>query len=90
MQDVGVGSVYYEAEATDVPRAYVRPISSFQPGELQRLANEIESLVSSKVAGYKKLRGGVKFVDSLPKTPTGKLLRRLSKDLEKAPPRARL
>ena len=33
-------------------------------------------LNTERVSGYKKLRGGVVFVDSIPKTSTGKILRR--------------
>ncbi len=32
--------------------------------------------VASEAAEYKQLVGGVKFVDELPKTPSGKVLKR--------------
>ena len=32
--------------------------------------------VAKHVASYKKLRGGVKFVDKIPKTASGKILRK--------------
>lgn len=34
-----------------------------------------------QVSGQKRLRGGVKFVDSIPKNSSGKILRRTLKDL---------
>jgi acyl-coenzyme A synthetase/AMP-(fatty) acid ligase len=34
---------------------------------------------SAKAVYYKQLKGGVDFVDSIPKSPSGKLLRRLLK-----------
>jgi len=37
---------------------------------------ELIELVNSKVDDFKKLRGGVKFVEKLPRNPQGKLLRR--------------
>lgn len=37
---------------------------------------EIEKFVADKVIKYKQLTGGVHFVDSIPKTATGKILRR--------------
>ena len=37
---------------------------------------DIIKLVEAKVDDVKKLRGGVAFVDKLPKNPQGKLLRR--------------
>lgn len=30
-----------------------------------------------RVSNPKRLRGGIKFVDSIPKTPSGKILRRV-------------
>lgn len=76
VQDVGVTSAWDDNEATEVPRAFVVPKPDVPKGHLGRLAQEVQVLVADKAAGYKKLRGGVKFVDSLPKNPTGKLLRR--------------
>lgn len=35
------------------------------------------------VAPYKKLRGGVEFIDQIPKTASGKILRRVLKEKEK-------
>ncbi|XP_052737716.1 luciferin 4-monooxygenase-like [Bicyclus anynana] len=42
---------------------------------------EIIDYISDKVAPWKKLRGGVIFVDEVPKTPSGKILRRKLKAL---------
>ena len=41
---------------------------------------EIHAEIDGKVSGYKKLRGGVWEVKSLPKNPTGKILRAKLKD----------
>merc|ERR1712150_15906 len=38
--------------------------------------HDITSHVAERVADYKRLRGGVEFVSSIPKTPSGKILRR--------------
>lgn len=76
MQDVGVTSTWDEAEATEIPRAFVVPKFSVPVSNHEALAQEIKEIVAVNAAGYKKLRGGVVFVDSLPRNPTGKLLRR--------------
>ncbi|KAF7280307.1 hypothetical protein GWI33_006219 [Rhynchophorus ferrugineus] len=56
--------------AGEVPRAYVVT----KPG--QNLNEEdIQKFVSSKVTHYKKLAGGVKFINSIPRNPSGKILR---------------
>ena len=36
--------------------------------------------VASNVAGYKRLRGGVVFIDAIPKSPSGKILRKDLRD----------
>jgi acyl-coenzyme A synthetase/AMP-(fatty) acid ligase len=33
-----------------------------------------------KVASHKKLRGGIRFVDEIPKSAAGKILRRILRD----------
>ncbi len=38
---------------------------------------------AARVANYKRLRGGVKIVDQIPKTPSGKILRRVLRDRAK-------
>ncbi|KAL7286409.1 hypothetical protein TKK_0019359 [Trichogramma kaykai] len=42
---------------------------------------EIQDFVKGKVSEFKELRGGVRFVDSLPKNPSGKILRKKLKAL---------
>ncbi|CAK7230959.1 hypothetical protein SEUCBS140593_007764 [Sporothrix eucalyptigena] len=73
IQDVGVTSVWDDAQATELPCAFVVPRTGKGTDDL---ASNIKNMVASKVAGYKKLTGGVYFVDELPRNPTGKLLRR--------------
>lgn len=56
---------------TDLPRAYVVPV---EPGKLSE--DEVKDFVKGRLAEYKQLRGGVAFVDEIPKSAIGKLLRR--------------
>jgi 4-coumarate--CoA ligase len=85
VKEAAVHSVWSEQNATDLIRAYIvsdRPL--IRGGrETEEAAKSIAEFVARQVAGYKQLKGGVVFVDSLPKSPTGKLLRRLLKDIEK-------
>ncbi|GLH14666.1 Luciferin 4-monooxygenase [Gryllus bimaculatus] len=39
-------------------------------------ADEIQKFIAGKVAPHKRLYGGVKFVETIPKTPSGKIQRR--------------
>lgn len=74
--DVGVTSIWDDSKATELPCAFVVAKAHARLLSRQELATDIQELVASKVAGYKRLRGGVNFVDGLPRNPTGKLLRR--------------
>ncbi|KAL3467697.1 amp dependent CoA ligase [Aspergillus heterothallicus] len=91
--DAAVCAVYDDSQATEVPLAYVSlsptklsclGINAEEAGSdatcspaKQALLNEIRDWADSQVAGYKKLRGGVFHLQALPKTATGKILRRL-------------
>lgn len=43
--------------------------------------NDVKKFVADKVAKYKRLEGGIEFVESIPKSGTGKILRRELKKL---------
>lgn len=51
---------------------------------------EVDKWVEGKVAHYKKLRGGVLFVDAIPKSPSGKILRKVLRDEAKRETTAKL
>lgn len=91
--DVAVIGIYQEEQATEVPLAYVVPKEGKGSKELEK---ELVDWLGAKVANHKKLRGGVKFTDVIPKSATGKILRRMLKvkyeeELKKsAKPRAKL
>ena len=42
--------------------------------------DDVETFVEENVAPYKKLRGGVEFIDEIPKSLSGKVLRRELRD----------
>ena len=49
----------------------------------QTTAKEIADWVAERVAPAKRLRGGVVFLDAIPKSPAGKILRRILRDVAK-------
>lgn len=55
----------------ELPKAVVvrRPASTAN-------TNDIQNYVANHVSKFKQIRGGVQFVDSIPKTASGKILRR--------------
>jgi 4-coumarate--CoA ligase len=77
VSDVAVIGIYDKDQATELPRAYVVPKDGLGKGEKE--AAEIVKWLGDKVAHHKKLRGGVKFIDEIPKSASGKILRRVLK-----------
>ncbi|CAG8450614.1 12755_t:CDS:10, partial [Cetraspora pellucida] len=71
--DAVVLGYYSEKEATEIPIAYVVIKNLYE--QSQSLAREIQSFVDEKVAPHKKLRGGILFIDKIPKSETGKILK---------------
>lgn len=66
------------AQATEVPRAYVVLRQGLPPSEAK--AHELSDWVAKQVAPHKKLRGGICFVDQVPKSASGKILRRVMRE----------
>lgn len=78
VDDVAVIGLYDPEQATELPRAYIVLAKGVDRSE--KTANEILKWFESKVSNYKRLRGGVRFVDAIPKSATGKILRRILRD----------
>ncbi|CAG8447774.1 5351_t:CDS:10 [Dentiscutata erythropus] len=78
VSDTAVIGYYSEEEATELPIAYVTVKHGYE--QSQALAKEIQSFVGGKVAPHKKLRGGILFINKIPKSDSGKILRRLLRE----------
>ena len=63
-----------DEEAGEIPAAYV----VLKPGQ-ETTAEEIQEVVAGKVASYKQLRK-ITFIEAVPKSASGKILRRLLRD----------
>ncbi|KAH8162268.1 hypothetical protein CIB48_g5986 [Xylaria polymorpha] len=72
--DVAVVGVTINGE--ELPRAYVVRNPAVKVTE-----REIAKWMEKRVIYYKRLKGGVKFVDTIPKNPSGKILRKQLRDL---------
>lgn len=70
--------MYDNSQATEIPRAYVSVKAGVQQSDEK--AKEIAEWMATKVAPHKRLRGGVYFIDVVPKSPSGKILRRVMRD----------
>ena len=75
--DVAVIGVWNEAAQTEEPRAYI--VLQAGLAESKELGTAIAKWLEQRVAHYKRLRGGVHFVQEIPKNPSGKILRRVLK-----------
>ena len=79
--EAGVGATWDENRLTELPTAYVLLVPGLGLGVETRDAvvkalKDIHAETDKLVSGYKKLRGGVWAVLSLPKNATGKFLRK--------------
>ncbi|XP_045162751.2 uncharacterized protein LOC123527397 [Mercenaria mercenaria] len=74
VQDVAVIGMP-DDRAGELPRAYVvlKPNANLH-------AHDLMKYVEGHVSDYKRLRGGVEFLKEIPKSPSGKILRRVLKD----------
>jgi len=63
----------------EVPRAYVVKREGVEVSE-----EDVLAYVEERVAPHKKLRGGVVFIDAIPKNPSGKILRRVVIEMDRA------
>lgn len=81
VNDVAVIGVYDERIASEVPLAFVVPGNGVQRTEEN--GKVIVEWLEERVANHKRLRGGVRWIDEVPKSASGKILRRVLKDLLK-------
>ena len=83
--DAAVIGVWDERLQTEVPRAYVVAKRGDVPS-----AEEIKGFIKDNMATHKQLRGGVVFPDEIPKSASGKILRKTLRELAKEEIKARL
>jgi acyl-coenzyme A synthetase/AMP-(fatty) acid ligase len=71
-------------DAGELPKAYVVKSQSVSLEDSDAvIKREIQKHVEMNKARHKWLKGGVEFIDVIPKSPSGKILRRLLRDKEK-------
>ncbi|KAF9087533.1 hypothetical protein BGX23_008057 [Mortierella sp. AD031] len=87
--DAAVVGVENKEQATEVPLAFVVKNQSSPEGR-SLTEQQVVDYVASKVAPHKKLRGGVRFIDLVPKSAAGKILRKDLRVLLQQPPKSKL
>lgn len=88
--DCAVIGVQDSVRQTEVPRAYVVHASKRQQEATAADGDAIAAWLSTRLTDYKRLRGGVCFVENIPKSPSGKILRRILKDQAKREVKSKL
>ena len=80
--DCAVIGVYDSRRHSEIPKAFLVLKSQAKLGAVK--AQEIVSWMNARVTKYKWLRGGAEIIDVIPKSMSGKILRRILRDMEKA------
>ena len=78
--DCAVIGIQDPVRRTEVPRAYIVHATKRHQDTTVKDGDAIALWIGNQLTDYKRLRGGVIFVDSIPKSPSGKILRRILKD----------
>ncbi|KAK3715228.1 hypothetical protein LTR37_007195 [Vermiconidia calcicola] len=72
--DAAVIGIWNPQQETEVPRGYVVLQQSSSEDSVSE--QEVMDFVRQNLADYKRLRGGVQFVEEIPKSASGKILRK--------------
>lgn len=83
VQDAAVIGVQKKGDPeVELPRAYVARKPT--PGGQKLTEVEVKAYCDERLAKYKALTGGVRFVDAVPRNATGKALKRILRETVKA------
>ncbi|KEF56704.1 uncharacterized protein A1O9_06893 [Exophiala aquamarina CBS 119918] len=69
--------------AGEVPKAYIVKASSIATPEGE-LKTQLQTYITNRKARHKRLKGGIEFIDIIPKSDSGKILRRILRDKDRA------
>lgn len=72
-----------EKYSGEVPKAFVVKSPAAQGRSDEDVAKTLYQYVADHKARYKRLEGGIEFIAVIPKSPSGKILRRMLRDKEK-------
>ncbi|KAF5020428.1 hypothetical protein F66182_7555 [Fusarium sp. NRRL 66182] len=72
-----------DLRAGEVPKAFVVKSPQAEGKSDEEVTQSVNKHVEEHKARHKWLKGGIEFIDVIPKSPSGKILRRLLRDREK-------
>ncbi|KAL4999351.1 hypothetical protein BDV10DRAFT_193772 [Aspergillus recurvatus] len=80
VRDVAVIGIWNEEMHSEVPLAYLVGKGDMAMAEHEGAALSVMEYLRGKVVHYKHLRGGVIWIEQIPKSPSGKILKRELRD----------
>lgn len=84
IDDACVVGHWVEEQATELPVGFIVVKQSAKAKGDKAVIEGVNQWLNARIANHKKLRGGLYVVDAIPKSPSGKILRRQLKDSLKA------
>lgn len=78
VDDVAIISTFSDHVASEVPLAYV--VLKIPHKATAKTARDLIEYASERTAPYKRLTGGIIWIDQIPKSPSGKILKRVLKE----------
>ncbi|KAJ5497496.1 AMP-dependent synthetase/ligase [Penicillium fimorum] len=91
VEDAAVTGIWVEDKATELPVGFVVLSRQAKDKDQKVALDGIHAWLNERVSNHKRLRGGIQVLSQIPKSPSGKILRRELRDLLKSQvPKARL
>ncbi|KAJ5813115.1 AMP-dependent synthetase/ligase [Penicillium robsamsonii] len=91
VEDAAVTGMWVEDRATELPVGFVVLSRQAKDRDQKAVLDGIHAWLNERVSNHKRLRGGIQVLSQIPKSPSGKILRRELRDLLKSQvPKARL
>jgi acyl-CoA synthetase (AMP-forming)/AMP-acid ligase II len=91
VEDAAVVGKWVDERATELPVGFLVLRRQAKERDQKTVIDGINSWLNERVANHKRLRGGIHILAQIPKSPSGKILRREVKELLKSKaPKARL
>jgi len=81
VEDSCVIGLWVEEQATELPVGFVVVSQKAKAKGDRAVVQGIQEWLNSRVANHKRLRGGLYVIEAIPKSPSGKILRRQLKDM---------
>ncbi|CAG8903361.1 unnamed protein product [Penicillium egyptiacum] len=91
VEDAAVTGMWVDDRATELPVGFVVLSHQTKGRDQKAVLGGIHAWLNERIANHKRLRGGIHVLSQIPKSPSGKILRRQLRDLLKSQaPKARL